>query len=270
VCRAAGGVCDVVEICDGSSDTCPADAKSTAVCRAATGICDVTETCDGSTDDCPADVLQPNGTSCSDTLYCNGAETCQAGACVDNPDPCVLCDEVYNTCLNDLCPLAPQAGCRHSAKSVLIIKNKDDDSADRLTWKMIRAEATSFAELSDPTSSASYALCLYAGTTGTLVMEMGVPPGPAWTVLGADKGYKYDDPPAIADGAQKMTLKAASTDKAKLIVRGRGVNLGDPLINPLLPLPVTAQLTNFDTGVCWETSYATPLRNSPSSFKAKE
>ena len=185
-------------------------------------------------------------------------------------DVAELCDEVYNVCLNDLCPLSPASGCRQSAKSVLIIKNKDDDAADRLTWKMIKAEATSFAEFSDPIDNADYALCLYAGTTGTLIMEMGIPPGPAWSVLGTNKGYKYYDPPAVADGAQKLTLKAAATDKAKLIVRGRGVSLGDPLNDPQLPLPVTAQLTNFGSGTCWETSYATPLRNSPSSFKAKQ
>ena len=143
-------------------------------------------------------------------------------------------------------------------------------SADRFTWKMIKADATSFADLSDPINSADYALCLYAGSTGALVMEMGIPPGPKWTVLGASKGYKYDDPPAVEDGAQKLTLKAADTDKAKLIVRGRGVSLGDPLINPALALPVTAQLNNLATGVCWETSFASSLRNTPNSFKAKQ
>jgi hypothetical protein len=60
------------------------------------------------------------------------------------------------------------------------------------------------------------------------------------------------------------------SNKAKIIVRGRGVSLGDPLVNPSLALPVTAQLTNFQSGICWETTYATPLRNQPSSFKAKQ
>ncbi len=230
----------------------------------------MTETCDGAADACPADTLKPNGTACSDTLYCNGAETCQAGSCTDNPDPCVLCDETTNGCLNDLCPLAPQATCRHSAKAVLIVANKDDDSGDRFTWKMIKADASSFADLSDPRATADYALCLYAGNTGSLVMEMGVPPGPAWSMLGTNKGFFYDDPPAVADGASKLILKSATTDKAKLIVRGRGVNLGDPLTNSALALPVTAQLTNVETGVCWETIFATPLRNTSSSFKAKQ
>src|SRR5207244_897367 len=54
-CRAAAGVCDVAETCTGSSTTCPNDAKSTAVCRASAGICDVAESCDGVSDTCPAD-----------------------------------------------------------------------------------------------------------------------------------------------------------------------------------------------------------------------
>ncbi len=180
----------------------------------------------------------------------------------------MLCDEVYNICLNDLCPLAPQASCRQSAKSVLIIKNKDDDRSDRFTWKMIKADTTSFADFSDPRGTTNYALCVYANSN--LAMEMGVPPGPSWSVLGNDKGFTYNDPPAVEDGAQKIILKSGLSNKAKIIVRGHGVSLGDPLVNPLLPLPVTVQLTNFDTGICWETSFATALRNQPSSFKAKQ
>jgi hypothetical protein len=65
-CRAAAGVCDVAETCDGSSATCPADAKATSgtPCRAAAGVCDVAEACDGSDDDCPADVFVSSSTVC--------------------------------------------------------------------------------------------------------------------------------------------------------------------------------------------------------------
>src|SRR5206468_1914457 len=62
VCRAAAGVCDLVEHCTGSSAACPADAKSTAECRAAAGVCDVAEDCDGVGDDCPANAFEPTTT----------------------------------------------------------------------------------------------------------------------------------------------------------------------------------------------------------------
>lgn len=43
-----------------------------------------------------------DGTPCSDGLFCNGLEVCQAGACVDSPDPCAnaeLCDEGGKQCM---------------------------------------------------------------------------------------------------------------------------------------------------------------------------
>ena len=42
------------------------------------------------------------GLNCDDGLFCNGAETCQDGECVDGSDPCIdlaHCDEVNDVCL---------------------------------------------------------------------------------------------------------------------------------------------------------------------------
>ncbi len=41
-----------------------------------------------------------DGAACSDGVFCNGAETCQAGDCVDGPDPCPAgyCDEAGQGC----------------------------------------------------------------------------------------------------------------------------------------------------------------------------
>ncbi|NIQ90178.1 MAG: hypothetical protein GWN93_14565, partial [Deltaproteobacteria bacterium] len=58
-CRAAAGVCDAADNCDGVSAACPADAKLTSECRASAGVCDVAEVCDGVADDCPADAFEP-------------------------------------------------------------------------------------------------------------------------------------------------------------------------------------------------------------------
>src|SRR5690606_4124602 len=133
--------------------------------------------------------------------------------------------------------------------------------ADRLVWKLIKADASSFADFSDPRTAADYALCLYAGSAGALIMEMGVPAGGNWKMIGASKGYSYTDKPAIEDGAQKITLKASATNKAKIVLRGRGVNLADPLMSFALPLPVRAQFTNFQTGICWESTYSAASKN---------
>ena len=44
-----GGACDSAEVCDGSTNACPADVLATAgtECRASAGGCDVAEVCDG-------------------------------------------------------------------------------------------------------------------------------------------------------------------------------------------------------------------------------
>jgi len=54
-CRAAAGICDVMEACDGTNSACPADAfePASTVCRAAAGLCDVAETCTGADAPCP-------------------------------------------------------------------------------------------------------------------------------------------------------------------------------------------------------------------------
>jgi RHS repeat-associated protein len=87
-CRAATGACDVAEVCNGSSVTCPADAlaPATTTCRAAApGGCDVAEACTGTSSACPADGFAPATTTCRAAAPggCDVAETCTgtSGAC---------------------------------------------------------------------------------------------------------------------------------------------------------------------------------------------
>src|SRR6266849_2253031 len=128
-CRASAGVCDPAETCDGTTPTCPPDAKSTAVCRPAAGPCDVAETCDGSDPSCPADAFKPasvecraaagqcdapenctgssaacpadapkpNGTACDDGNACTASHACQDGTCAGNA--CTSSD----TCQGGIC-----------------------------------------------------------------------------------------------------------------------------------------------------------------------
>lgn len=78
VCRAASGLCDAAESCNGVDETCPADGVLAAgtSCRADSGDCDLADSCDGSSKLC-ADLFDPSGTSCD-----GGAGTCDsAGRC---------------------------------------------------------------------------------------------------------------------------------------------------------------------------------------------
>ncbi len=108
VCRGVAGACDVAETCSGTSATCPADVlrPSGFVCRASAGACDVAESCSGSSAACPANGFVANGTSCADTNLCNGAETCQAGACTAGT--ALVCND-NNICTDDTCN--PATGC---------------------------------------------------------------------------------------------------------------------------------------------------------------
>jgi hypothetical protein len=275
VCRTAAGVCDAAENCPGTpGGACPADQKEPngTVCRAAVNACDVAETCNGSSNTCPADAKQPDGTSCSDGLFCNGAETCASGACTPGTPPCNMvqtCSEGLDECLSTACPSAPLT-CRTALKSLLLIKNNtSNDNKDKLTWKFIKGAATTQMDLADPTATANYALCIYSGPSNALVGQMSLPASNTkWHVLGS-KGYKFLDLSLADDGAQKVLVKGGGPGKSKALVKGRGANLPDPLDGGSLSFPVTVQLLNYQTGVCFESSFSSALKNTTTLFKAK-
>jgi len=103
-CRASAGDCDIAENCTGSSANCPDNAfrPSSYECRASAGQCDIAENCTGSSANCPSNGYQPNGTSCTDTLFCNGDDSCQNGQCnqhTGNPcPPDTTCKELTDSC----------------------------------------------------------------------------------------------------------------------------------------------------------------------------
>jgi len=78
-CRASAGDCDVAELCDGASATCPSDGFVTGgtECRASAGDCDVAELCSGSDAACPVDGFLAGGTECRGGAGdCDVAEQC--------------------------------------------------------------------------------------------------------------------------------------------------------------------------------------------------
>jgi len=95
VCRAAAGVCDVAESCDGANADCPAErfAEAGTVCRAAAGVCDVAESCDGASRDCPAERFAEAGTVCRGPAgACDVPETCNGdAACAADSGPAAAC-----------------------------------------------------------------------------------------------------------------------------------------------------------------------------------
>ena len=171
-------------------------------------------------------------------------------------------------CLSSVCPATPQV-CRVAGKSMLIVKNKSFNDKDKLIWKWLKGAATTTAEFADPTATADYALCIYGGTATSLVAQIHIPPSSTkWQPI-STKGFKYKDVTLAADGTQKVILKSGVAGKSKALLKGRGANLPDPLDVGPLGTPVTAQLLNYQSGVCWEGNFTTAKKNTTAIYKAK-
>lgn len=87
ICRDQVGACDAVEMCTGTGPQCPADTLKTAgvVCRNPAGACDAEERCTGTNPNCPPDVLHTTTRVCRDsTAPCDPAELCD-GVKLDCP-----------------------------------------------------------------------------------------------------------------------------------------------------------------------------------------
>jgi hypothetical protein len=171
-------------------------------------------------------------------------------------------------CLASTCSLTPLATCRTAQKSLLLLKNKMPDDKDRLVWKWIKGMSTSQLEFADPTSTSSYALCIYDTGGANLIATMDVPASSTkWSAI-SDKGYKYDDPAHTADGAFKIKLKGSTANKSKALVKGRGAELPDT-DTAAITLPVKVQLVNNGNGKCFESTFTAAKTQTSSKFKAK-
>jgi hypothetical protein len=172
-------------------------------------------------------------------------------------------------CLTNACPAAPQGTCRTSGKKLLMVKNKVDDNKDKIIWKFIKGDETTQAEFGDPTATAAYALCIYAGPTDDLIATLSVAPVTNWAPIG-EKGYKYKDKTSMQSGVSKLIVKGGGPGKAKALLKGKGVNLPPIIDSNALGTDVTAQLLNHDSGVCWQATFTAPKKDTTSLYKATQ
>jgi hypothetical protein len=190
----------------------------------------------------------------SNPLDCDDENGCTDDSC-DPLDGCQNDAEPINTCLT-------------AEKSILILKQKDSGAKDKVLWKWIKGESVDQTNLGDPTDTANYSLCIYAGGTNDLIAAADVPPSAtAWDAV-STKGYKYKDRAAQEDGVTNVIVKGSDSNKSKALLKGKGANLPDPTLGDL-PFPVTAQLVNRETGVCMEGVFNTAIKNDAAQFKAK-
>lgn len=120
VCRASDGVCDVAEVCDGTSGSCPADTFVDAGvrCRPSIGACTLEASCSGTLPFCP-DPPVADGTPCDDGWECSLGDRCVGGVCeflatADAGTPCLDGDPCSATSVCDgwvNCVLATAVQC---------------------------------------------------------------------------------------------------------------------------------------------------------------
>jgi hypothetical protein len=91
---------------------------------------------------------------------------------------------------------------------------------DKLLWKWTKGQPTSQTDLSDPTATADYTLCLY--DANGIVTSATVPADATkWSPI-SDKGYKYKDPGAAEDGITNVLLKGSTEERSIPSRRLRG------------------------------------------------
>ena len=118
---------------------------------------------------------------------------------------------------------APAVSCYSPSRAVLLIRNDPvADIKDRLIFKWQRsASPPTTAQLAEPTSSAGYSLCVFAGTTARLVTAADLAAGTNWSAIGV-KGFRFRDQRRHRMAFGAVLLKSEVARKPRAIVRRPG------------------------------------------------
>jgi hypothetical protein len=135
----------------------------------------------------------------------------------------------------------------------------------KLTWA--KGPPPSPADLADPTDSAAYEVCVDDAVGPRLAAR--VEPGAGWKALGT-AGFKFKEKTGVNGGMTALAAKVSPNGNAKVVVKGKGVNLDDPGSLPWTP-PVVAYVANVDTGACFYAQFegAEVKKSTDVLFKAK-
>ena len=207
---------------------------------------------------------------CEPESGCSGTICTPTPTAADTPTPTPIATPTATptaTATPRLCPDSPRLGCRTAEKSLLLLDDKDGGGHDRVLWKFVRGQSTSQADFGQPTSTTDYALCIYDAADRILRLEVGADFF-RWRPSG-DRGWAYTDRSGSQAGVQKIRLKGSDRDHTVVLLKGKGENTPAMSLGSL-PAPITVQLTNDDTPVCWETVYSAGdiSRNEADRLKA--
>ena len=206
---------------------------------------------------------------CGNAIRVSGEE-CDDGNTADG-------DGCSSTCRLEVCGSAPRFGCVGAGRATLSLFDPYVvyNTRAKLKWSFSSSSGGP-PDFGDPTSTASYVFCVYAGQPPVVqvaALAGGTCNGaPCWTPRGTGYRYRGDDE-ALPDGDLDLRLGSHdSTTKLKLV--GIGENLGIPDRScPECPIPytgtVTAQLVNSDSGACWSSTFGV-YRNRAGKLTAKQ
>ncbi len=192
---------------------------------------------------------------CADGDACT-IERCDATAgCVSVLDPC----DDGNPCTSDTCSGAclhtpvVRSDCRPAPLSTLVLTHGTNDRDDTLSWTWSRGASTG-QDFADPRAYARYRFCVFAGPDNATIAATNLSPDAArWQPT--QKGYRYRKPATAlgSSGLTRVSLIGGHQGRATIALEGRGALLG--VAAPPFALPVTAQLLNSQSNVCWTASY---------------
>jgi len=167
----------------------------------------------------------------------------------------------------DACEAAARVDCDTMGVTVLNYRDSSSPDRRRLVVSLKDSGQTHVqADFGTPGAGTSHTLCIYE--SGALESVLPLPDAAPWTAV-SDRGYKF-----IGNGAEpvlRALLTAGSAAKprsATLQVKAKGE--GVPDLDPPVATPLTFQVVNDTTGVCFSGTWTSPRRNEFGLLKARD
>jgi hypothetical protein len=158
------------------------------------------------------------------------------------------------------CSPSPLSNCHQTTrprKSRLNLRsNTVRPDKQTLVWKLYRGQETPAAAYGNPTTTDSYALCMYTESGGNIYQAI-APAGascvtqPCWRTIGT-RGFAFRDGQGRFNGLTKIRLYEGTEGRVRVIVKGRGAELD--LAQLPMDLPTRVQLQGSH-GQCWGTTF---------------
>lgn len=166
------------------------------------------------------------------------------------------------------CTSAPRSGCAVAERGALTMMSNIQRGRGEIDWRFDRGPILAPGAFGDPTTSSSYAVCIY--DDGALIAADGVPSGSRWRPIGDERGYVYTDRSSAAGAVSSVRLDGRQAKNSTIVV---GASL---IVIPAAPdrmveaaTGVTVQLQRLDGG-CFESTFgpATLRKNTSNRVRA--